>query len=264
MIFYIFILFFFIILYSLSSTTIEHYTSIEEDGPCIDSTTGKWGVRISRYGKSCLSSQDVYGLDINTSQPAGRILQDESTMFVKDMTPCYENKKKLPFFETLCKQHYGNTFGVKQILTCDPHKKKAICAKNYSMGISLDSLGPSITPCRYVQDITTEGDTICKNTYPIIEPIGWKQVYKGKDGGCVNPNGEYDNSYVRYSCDPLYNQGLPRYGNVSTECYIEDNLHKNRNNQEYICKLNYGLQSKVKNIKQTNCPIGLARVECTI
>jgi len=230
-----------------------------EDSPCVIPDSDEWGVRITRYGQSCLSLGEIPIPPKPTPEP-----QDNSDEYIDSMTPCFEIPKPISFWNDLCIKYYGNNYGLKELKDCnDLKKKRALCADGYINGIKNDFDEYTI-PCEKLLNKEIWNNR-CSNYFSNENKIGWKRVFRGKEGGCLNEKNEYDDAFGRLQCSPIYKSGYPIYqdynGNyisTTTKCYNLNEMKK----MDKECKRLYTNSSKLLKAENLDCNPGQYRGIC--
>ena len=190
--------------FNSESSTTNKSTEIKTDS---SSGTSYSGLRTSHSDSDSDTGTDSTQSSINVS--------DVTT----DQTECV---KKNSDYGQVCKNRFGNQFGVEKIEECeqaDENGVKVICKKMYFNGKNYTGKNTFSTDCF---DKTLDFDALCNQYMPDtiknssrpngynINSAGVSEKLHGIDGSCYLNNGESDTTKVRGICNLRSDQTLPR------------------------------------------------------
>jgi len=217
---------------------------IYKDGEC----KNKFGIRDPRYfGKKCVSPIK-YQKFLRENKNIRNIAREITpTLSEPNKTSCdLTNPKNLYQGDYLCKQQYGNHFGIKSATKYGCNENyKAICEEGYQLGVKLE---PNSTKC---VPLGTDMNQVCNQKFKnqeIFKPylnIGSKEiVVKGCPQGTQRAlcSGNY------YDTEPISKH--------STPCFPQEQDPNTK------CKYYFNTNSTSIDINSKNCAPGFIRSIC--
>lgn len=197
---------------------VEKYDSSCNSGGECNTKNGEFG----HYNDNCdcILKKTVQSdsMPILASDPVSPPVSAPVTKSVFERLPsCIPNQD----FSTYCKNAYGSTYGIKNIIPCDSSTSNVECGQNFIGGVNYGD-NVTITPCLNKSD---DFDTWCRyytdnSKLPPgynVNSIGTQQILKGINGDCYLNNGIPDTNSARAICDYNNIETIPRLEPANTE-----------------------------------------------